>query len=351
MTSVLFKKRTFMILSDDSTKSVSMPILLQLFVALTLFFALSYVAYCNFTRSSMINDLEHHKTRAGVYEAKNRALVDSMEEMGRIVDVSLRYLERADKPDKAHDLRQMMDEIENRARNTIENAEEVTDVPMGYLGRMAEDIKHKVVGVEKLLAMFGLSNTDVPIVHDAAHDVAREVDGDEAVGGEFVPAPIVYKPSVTSTVSQLEYQLMKWVNLKNFTRSLPIGKPMEFTRISSKFGRRIDPFVRKVAMHSGIDLVAPLGTQIRATGAGTVVSAGYMGSYGNAVIIDHGNKIKAIYAHMKSVRVKKGQKVRRGDGLGYIGSTGRSSGTHLHYQIEVAGRAIDPEHFLYIKSH
>jgi murein DD-endopeptidase MepM/ murein hydrolase activator NlpD len=109
---------------------------------------------------------------------------------------------------------------------------------------------------------------------------------------------------------------------------------------------RTDPFRRRPAMHTGIDFRAPTGQPARATAGGTVISAGYNRGYGNMVEIDHGNGLTTRFAHLSKVLVKKGQTIAKGDTVGQTGSTGRSTGPHLHYEVRVNGRAIDPMTFI-----
>ena len=114
-------------------------------------------------------------------------------------------------------------------------------------------------------------------------------------------------------------------------------------RLSSDYGLRSDPFTSETRMHRGVDVAAPMGTPIHAVAGGTVTFAGEMGSYGEIVIIDHGNGIESRSAHQAWVDVVVGQQVAAGDVIGAVGSTGRSTGPHLHFEIRVDGEAVDPE--------
>ncbi len=131
--------------------------------------------------------------------------------------------------------------------------------------------------------------------------------------------------------------------------SIPSIKPVRSDKLSkgmnllSGFGYRIHPIFKTRKMHEGIDFTAPHGTPIQATGAGKVIQAGNKGDgYGNAVMIDHGFGYRSFYAHMSSIKVKVGDKVKRGEALGKIGSTGQSTGAHLHYEMMKDGVKVDP---------
>jgi hypothetical protein len=116
--------------------------------------------------------------------------------------------------------------------------------------------------------------------------------------------------------------------------------------VTSRFGRRIDPFLGKPAMHTGIDFRAATGDPARATAGGTVVTAEYSGGYGNMVEIDHGNGISTRFGHMSRIDVTAGQIVSEGTIVGRAGSTGRSTGPHLHYEIRIDGAPIDPMRYI-----
>jgi murein DD-endopeptidase MepM/ murein hydrolase activator NlpD len=167
-----------------------------------------------------------------------------------------------------------------------------------------------------------------------------------ATGGPFVPA--------TGNISTFERQVYRVKSVRGqverLTRTLsavPIRKPMtgelEWT---SGFGMRQDPFVRGPAMHTGLDIRADTGEPARATAAGTVTIAGWNGGYGKMVEVDHGNGFATRYAHLSAIDVEVGQTIRIGQIVGRVGSTGRSTGPHLHYETRVEGDAVDPQKFL-----
>lgn len=112
--------------------------------------------------------------------------------------------------------------------------------------------------------------------------------------------------------------------------------------IRSPFGGRSDPFSGEGTFHSGIDLTAPVGTQVRVTADGTVEAAGYSGRYGKLIIVDHGNGVETRYAHLSAFAVVPGQEVRRNEVIGLSGASGRVTGPHLHYEVRVAGTPVNP---------
>lgn len=134
--------------------------------------------------------------------------------------------------------------------------------------------------------------------------------------------------------------------LADASQDIPIGRPTAAGAQSSGFGVRLDPFTRRPAYHSGLDFTGGYATPIHATGPGTVAFTGVRSGYGNVVEIDHGRGLKTRYAHLSSIGVRPGQRVGVGQRIAAMGSTGRSTGTHLHYEVWVNGRAQNPGRFL-----
>jgi murein DD-endopeptidase MepM/ murein hydrolase activator NlpD len=139
-------------------------------------------------------------------------------------------------------------------------------------------------------------------------------------------------------------------NKTAYLAAIPAIQPIsnkDLTRMASGYGYRIHPIFKTHKFHSGIDFTAPKGTPIYATGNGTVSTAENGSGYGNHIVINHGYGYYSLYAHMSKIAVKKGQKVNRGDLLGYIGNTGTSTGPHLHYEVIKGGQKINPINFFY----
>ncbi len=149
--------------------------------------------------------------------------------------------------------------------------------------------------------------------------------------------------AVPSTEQQLEY----WDQLRQILRKLPINAPLDYFNLSSGYGKRRDPFTgRRGVMHYGADLSSWPGSSIYATAPGRVRSAERRPRYGYAVEIDHGNGIRTLYGHMRRIYVNKGQEVFYRQKIGQVGSTGRSTGPHVHYEISYKGKSMDPMRFI-----
>ncbi len=159
-----------------------------------------------------------------------------------------------------------------------------------------------------------------------------------SIGGEYVP------------VSRLSEDYLDAINndiddLSNVFFTYPLGKPT-MGKISSNFGYRKDPFHKRKAMHTGIDFSAGTGTPVITTADGVIKSAGWRKGYGKCIVIQHKSGYKTLYGHLSKINVKKGQKVKSGDLIGKVGSTGRSTGPHLHYEVYKDGKRINPKSYL-----
>jgi len=129
--------------------------------------------------------------------------------------------------------------------------------------------------------------------------------------------------------------------------SIPNGKPLHYKRIASKFGYRIHPVTHKKSFHAGLDLPAKHGTPIYAPASGVVVYADRKGAYGNFMLIAHSYGFKTAYGHLSRFAVKSGDYVTKGQKIAYVGSTGRSTGPHLHYEIRYLTKWVDPKPFMF----
>lgn len=156
--------------------------------------------------------------------------------------------------------------------------------------------------------------------------------------------------SATQADPTFKSLFMSWKKLDNLADgaiAIPSDKPVKTAEFTSSFGVRSDPFRGVAAKHAGIDLAAPLGTPIYATADGSVITAGYNnGGYGNLIKLDHGRGIETRYGHLSAILVSEGQHVTRGQLIGRMGSTGRSTGSHLHYEVRIDGRAVNPIPFM-----
>jgi len=152
--------------------------------------------------------------------------------------------------------------------------------------------------------------------------------------------------ALADTISALDSSLGRLEEMRSAALNLPHGSPAPGHKISSRYGTRKDPFTKRAAVHGGLDYRARHGSPVYATANGKVVKAGRLGGYGKLVEIDHGGGIKTRYAHLSKIKVKLGQRIIKGTIIGKVGSTGRSTGPHLHYEVRRKGRTLNPAHFV-----
>jgi murein DD-endopeptidase MepM/ murein hydrolase activator NlpD len=212
-----------------------------------------------------------------------------------------------------------LDRVEGRQTNTV--------------AAMEETYEAKARRLRAALAEVGL-------------DPAKAADA--AVGGPFVPYRL---PANSGPFEKQVYRVTvarAQVERLNATLGVvPLRKPVDGEiETSSGFGVRVDPFVGRPAMHTGIDFRGDMGEGIRVTAAGTVVSAGWSGGYGRMIEVEHGNGLSTRYGHLSEIDVHVGQAVKAGQIIGKLGSTGRSTGPHLHYETRIGSEAVDPHRFL-----
>jgi murein DD-endopeptidase MepM/ murein hydrolase activator NlpD len=221
-------------------------------------------------------------------------------------------------------LQQKMDELSNRDNNVYRSIFESSPIPDS--ARLKEMEKSKEVQLVK-----SLGETDLV---------------------KSISAQINHLILLTAYQEKSFKEIEAMVkNKEKLLAAIPAIQPVsdkDLTRIASGFGTRIDPVYKVPKFHAGLDFAAPIGTPIYATADGVVTDAGYNeGGYGNRVVINHGFGYETLYGHMYRIKAKRGQKVKRGEVIGYAGSTGKSTGPHCHYEVHRNGTPVDPVYYFY----
>jgi murein DD-endopeptidase MepM/ murein hydrolase activator NlpD len=167
-------------------------------------------------------------------------------------------------------------------------------------------------------------------------------------GGPFVPIQLGPDSSpFAREFSKVQEAVLATDRLRRIVPYVPLRKPLPGApEVTSGFGVRMDPFLGRPAMHTGVDLRDDYGAPVRATAAGRIVTAEWTGGYGNMIEIDHGNGLTTRYGHLSGIAVREGQAIEVGTVVGRIGSTGRATGPHLHYEVRIDEEAVDPSRFL-----
>jgi murein DD-endopeptidase MepM/ murein hydrolase activator NlpD len=207
----------------------------------------------------------------------------------------------------------------------------ITDAPLEpdrEARSVAERGRRAIVDFRRLLASTGLN----------IERLFPQFDARRAEGGPFVPPS---KADQREEINQDQLEVMR-----SLMRSLPLAVPLDQYQLESRFGPRRDPFNRRPSFHTGIDLSAPYMSPVYATAGGVVTYTGWKSEYGKVVEITHGNGIVTLYGHLHRPIVSVGQRVAEHTQIGFLGSTGRSSGPHVHYEILVNDEPQDPEKFI-----
>jgi murein DD-endopeptidase MepM/ murein hydrolase activator NlpD len=213
-----------------------------------------------------------------------------------------------------------------------------------------DNLQRKVKQTNEQLASLQLLADEVT----TAYGVKKQLTGSPDLIGEAPGESLV--PTMRETLA--EYSYLRTTNLARrrsniFTRGdvnvLPSSWPVN-GRLMGGYGERSDPFSGEGAMHTGVDISAPQGTPVHVTADGVVIHAGWNGGYGRCVIVDHGNNYQTWYAHLSRMDVIEGQEIRQGEILGEVGTSGRSTGSHLHYEVRIGSTPVNPYRFLERKS-
>jgi len=208
---------------------------------------------------------------------------------------------------------------------------------LDHIRSLTENAEDRARNIHAILA-----NTGVRLPAKLAE--ASTENDEDAIGGPYLEPESATE--FETSISDLDGALDRLERVKSLALELPFANPAPNRKITSSFGNRMDPFFGRLAMHAGIDFRQKTGSDVKATGAGVVIHAGTSGGYGIMVEIDHGNGITTRYGHLSKLLVKEGDTVQAGDIIALSGSTGRSTGPHLHYEVRRNGNAVDPMRFL-----
>lgn len=224
---------------------------------------------------------------------------------------------------KVKTLQQQMAELEKRDNEVYRSIFEANP--------LTDSARTKMIEQKKELEKISLKNED-----ELGTDIAKTLNN--------ITARVAYQFESYGVIEKLIS------NQENKLASIPAIQPVsnkELTRIASGFGYRIHPIYGIAKMHNGLDFTAPQGTPIYATGDGTVTTAGPSTGTGNHVIINHGYGYQTVYMHMVRIKARDGQRVKRGEVIGWVGSTGASTGPHCHYEVHINGVPVDPVYFFF----
>jgi len=230
--------------------------------------------------------------------------------------------------------------MKSRVASLQRNITEARETQVSTLSRVTDYTARDIRRMRRLVRITGLD----------PDRLLRAVDpGMFGTGGPFIPVSgrdALGDKANDEPIETLDRNLRQWQGLQTVLRRLPLVSPVDHYQLASRFGRRRDPINHRLSRHQGLDLAALNRMPILAPAPGKVTFSGWKGRYGRFIEIDHGNGIRSRYGHLRRIYVKRGQKVPFRHRIGQVGSSGRSTGPHVHYEITVNGKAVDPMKFI-----
>ncbi len=235
------------------------------------------------------------------------------------------------------------DVLKQQHKQITETSNEISDADrqiVEYVSKLTKDnideLHKQLKKINSNITKLGLSETKLIT---QANNYSNQV-----IGGQFKPLNL--SKNADEKYKKIADDIEKWHGLNRLTQILPIGAPVAKKTITSPYGLRKDPFTKANKQHKGIDFAGKIGTELYAVAPGRVISAGDRSGYGTTVEIDHGLGFTTLYAHLSKIMVSRGDWVRPGTVIGLGGSSGRSTGPHLHYEIRYKGAPFNPINFV-----
>lgn len=291
------------------------------------------------THARMLSEKEALVARVAALEGKlkdsqdrNRTLAGELESAGNKLAAALE--DRSLAHERGNSLSGRLSELQQRLASIKESQssilERVSETSQAEIRRLRKVVASTGIALDKFLAEQGMATSGAGGPFEAAGET------EVASASESFDVALL---NAGSMLDQLE-------NLQRIVRALPLAAPLDYYHVSSPYGVRKDPINGESAVHRGVDFGAKYRAPIMATAEGIVTYAGWKGGFGRFIEIDHGNGVVTRYGHLRRIMVKRGEKVDYRTQIGQIGNSGRSTGTHLHYEIHVNGKTVDPLKFL-----
>ena len=330
----LFKARDIFLHDGKSLRRFTIGSRVQMAAASAAFLLLAWSAFATFQAFALMNgDMAQMERRIARMQSDVDAMRAQTLNHAALLERRQQFLASVISGDTdADQLAAMLPELEQAPHNPlIENYAEVDGMQQALAERARTATLLRYRETAQVLRRLGVNPAEV---HRAAG----------GVGGPFEEADA----NVDPRFRELFVSWRRLDQLEQAVTAIPSARPIrQAVNFTSGFGVRSDPFRGRAAMHGGIDLAGPVGTPVYATADGIVGRSEWnSGGYGNLVEINHGQGIQTRYGHLSRMIAQAGQRVRRGDLIGLMGSTGRSTGSHLHYEVRIDGRAVNPVPFM-----
>lgn len=225
------------------------------------------------------------------------------------------------------------------ARSRVETEKSALEKQQAAVAAVEQEQRERTDGLRQVLSRRQAARDQLAGARSRKQQVVHKAERDKASWERQEDSLLAESSSIASQLQKLAPAAARPASAGGFVR--PVGG-----RVSSSFGYRVHPIFGVRKLHTGVDLAAGAGTPIVASATGRVVFAGWRGGYGRTVIVDHGGGVTTLYAHQSSLSVSQGQSVTRGQQVGRVGSTGYSTGPHLHFEVRVNGSPVDPMRYV-----
>lgn len=364
----LFSERKIIIISDSKVRNIPVDSRLQGLVALALAGGLVWFSYSTGVYFGYQRTLENKQEAIMEISQKNNELTAQNSLMYRDMMRLIKDGGIEGKPEYQNFLLDHYATVDSGPESESNSAvmerigqlegrlAELQSYQQNFLSNLSQRAGVQIEDLRKIIEMTGLSIENVApkkrVEHEAsagpAPSIASDSDGVnyKNQGGPYVAAKPISYSAASASEEEVVMQVARLIQLHDLFDNLPLAFPVKEGRMTSGYGTRRDPLTRRLAVHHGLDFAAPANAPIYCTAPGKVTRAEREGAYGNLVIVDHGNGVTTRYAHMSKIEVTKGQTVGRGTVLGRQGSTGRSTGSHLHYEVRWGDKPMDPKNFI-----
>ncbi len=360
----IFAERTLVFVTSKGIKNFTLSPFLQFcaFLLLTWLLLLlqQSIRYDNII-SSKLTEIKKLKSINKYFESEFEALNDELEKVNDYLKVisgdkhSVNSKTREDKfliPKKLQNIELSKVNHRNIEKLRIINSQ-ISDV--------ASFAKNRILELEEAINITGLNLESIPkknflnqVIESPRYlqnnssnlAIGGPLEDNEEMNKQISKSTLDYDFARVSKKAKFSNKVSHLIFLENLANNLPLNKPMKDFYVSSGFGYRIDPITKTRALHRGQDFVGPENAKIISPSRGKVIIADYFAEYGKAVVIDHGFGITTRYGHLSKINVQKGQIVNKNDVIGFQGSTGRSTGNHLHYEIRYKNSPLNPRKFI-----
>ena len=330
----VFKHRRIAIMCDSEVKYINLPTRLQVLLTIAITLSCIYVSVDYFFYKKEVIQIKDQKEEVEEVRQINQNLAEDVQKITTQID----EISQAVSGEKSHSISNQI-KVNLESTEGLLNAKKAINSSLETLNAQL-DAKREVIN-NKLAKFNLLKNYTSTDTFDKFQNISSNLSSRISYKQISFAGDII--ESNLQTILKKAQSIKK---MKSILSSLPIGKPVSASQITSHFGMRNHPKFHVKMFHSGIDFSGHRQASIIATGSGFVKISEYSTSFGNYIVISHGNGIDTLYAHLSSRAVKVGQKVTKGQKIGIQGSTGRSTGEHLHYEVHVNGTPKNPIYFL-----